>query len=130
MRNHVIMGMFAATLALCSNRAPLHAQTLSPEQAMLREIYKELIEINTTDSTGDTTVAAQAVAARLKAAGFAGSELQLLVPPGGPKKGNLVARLVGSGGMRPMLLLAHLDVVEARREDWQRDPFKLIEKDG
>jgi acetylornithine deacetylase/succinyl-diaminopimelate desuccinylase-like protein len=93
-----------------------------------RDIYKELIEINTTDSVGNTTTAAEAVAARLKAAGFPESDIQVLGP--NPRKGNLVARYRGTGRRRPMLLLAHLDVVEALREDWSLDPFKLTEKDG
>ena len=113
--------------------APAHAvfaQALTPEQKLLREIYQELVEINTTDSAGDTTKAAQAMAARLKAGGFTDADMQIIVPPGGPKKGNLVARLKGSGAKKPLLLLAHLDVVEAKREDWERDPFKLIEETG
>jgi len=130
-RNDVKSGLLIAAITLSAiGTAHSQTQVLSPDQAMLREIYKELIEINTTDSAGDTTAAAQAMAARLRSGGFAAGDMQLVVPPGGPKKGNLVARLVGSGAARPMLLLAHLDVVEARREDWQRDPFKLIEKDG
>jgi acetylornithine deacetylase/succinyl-diaminopimelate desuccinylase-like protein len=93
-----------------------------------REIFKELIEINTTDSVGNVTKAAEAVAARLKAAGFSASDVQVLGPD--PRKHNLVARLRGSGVRRPLLLLAHLDVVEARREDWSFDPFTFLEKDG
>jgi acetylornithine deacetylase/succinyl-diaminopimelate desuccinylase-like protein len=95
---------------------------------LAREIYKELIEINTTDSSGDTTKAAQAMAARLKAAGFPETDIQVLGPH--PKKGNLIARYRGSGKRKPLLLLAHLDVVEALKEDWSLDPFKLTEKDG
>ena len=106
------------------------AQTLTPDQKQLREIYQELVEINTTDSVGDNTQAARAMAARLKAGGYADADMQIIVPPGGPKKGNLVARLKGSGAKKPLLLLAHLDVVEAKREDWERDPFKLIEENG
>jgi len=102
----------------------------TPDQVVLREIYKELIEINTTDLVGDNTAAAHAMAARLRAAGFAAADLQIIVPPGAPRKGNLIARLSGSGTWKPLLLLAHLDVVEARREDWERDPFKLVEEDG
>ena len=70
------------------------------------------------------------MAARLKAGGFPDADMQVIVPPGGPKKGNLVARLKGSGAKKPLLLLAHLDVVEAKREDWERDPFKLVEENG
>ena len=95
---------------------------------MLREIYKELVEINTTDSVGDTTVAARAMAARLRAGGFGEADMQIIVPPGAPKKGNLVARLKGTGARKPLLLLAHLDVVEAKREDWERDPFSWSRK--
>lgn len=111
----------------------LHAQApqsgiLSPEKQLARDIFKELIEINTTDSSGSTTLAAEAMAGRLKAAGFAPSDVQVLGPA--PRKGNLVARLRGKGDARPILLLAHLDVVEARREDWSFDPFAFTERDG
>ena len=95
---------------------------------LARDIYKDLIEINTTDSVGNTTTAAEVVAARLKAAGFPESDIQVLGP--NPRKGNLVARYRGTGRRKPMLLLAHLDVVEALREDWSLDPFKFTEKDG
>ena len=95
---------------------------------LAREIFKELIEINTTDSVGDTTKAAQAVAVRLKAAGFPESDVQVLGP--NPRKGNLVARYRGTGQRKPLLLLAHLDVVEALREDWSFEPFTFLEKDG
>jgi len=104
--------------------------TPKEDQTLLRAIYQELVEINTTDSVGDTTKAAQAMAARLRAAGYADKDLQILYPAGAPKKGNLIARLHGTGAQRPLLLLAHLDVVEARREDWTRDPFKLVEENG
>ena len=96
----------------------------------LQDVYKQLVEINTTHSTGSTTAAAQAMAKRLTDAGFPAADVKVLVPPDRPNKGNLVARLRGSGGRKPLLLLAHLDVVEARREDWTIDPFKLVEKDG
>ena len=100
-----------------------------PNDARAREIFKELIEINTTDTpAGNVTTAAEAVAARLKAAGFPASDIQVLGPD--PRKGNLVARFHGTGGKKPLLLLAHLDVVEAKREDWSFDPFTFLEKDG
>src|SRR5215470_10949649 len=102
--------------------------TLAPHQRLLREIYQELVEINTTDSVGDNTKAAEAMARRLLAAGFPAADVQVLVPA--PRKGNLVARLHGTGARRPLLLLAHLDVVEANREDWSIDPFTLLERDG
>jgi acetylornithine deacetylase/succinyl-diaminopimelate desuccinylase-like protein len=102
--------------------------TLAPHQQLLREIYQELIEINTTNSVGDNTKAAEAMARRLVAAGVPSADVQVLAPA--PRKGNMVARLRGTGARRPLLLLAHLDVVEANREDWSVDPFKLLERDG
>jgi acetylornithine deacetylase/succinyl-diaminopimelate desuccinylase-like protein len=117
-------------LTLCLSVLSADAQTLAPEQKLLREIFQELVEINTTDSTGDTTKAAAAMAARLKAGGIPADGIKVIVPPDAPKKGNLVARLRGSGAKRPLLLLAHIDVVEANRADWQRDPFKLVEENG
>jgi acetylornithine deacetylase/succinyl-diaminopimelate desuccinylase-like protein len=106
------------------------AQSLTPEQEELRSIYQELVEINTTSSAGSCTKAAEAMSTRLKQGGFTDREIQIIIPPGGAAKGNLVARLKGSGAKKPLMLLAHLDVVEAKREDWTRDPFKLIEEDG
>jgi acetylornithine deacetylase/succinyl-diaminopimelate desuccinylase-like protein len=99
-----------------------------PDQKLTREIFKELIEINTTESVGNTTKAAEAMAARLRAAGFADKDIFV----GGPieRKGNLVATLRGTGKKKPILLLAHLDVVEALRSDWTTDPFKFEEIDG
>src|SRR6266581_7736014 len=116
---------FGVSLAL---RA-LAQGTPTPAQQQLREIYKELVEINTTDSAGSCTAAAEAMAARLRAGGLPAQDVQVIVPPGGPKKGNLVARYRSSGAKKPIMLLGHLDVVEAKREDWQRDPFKLVEED-
>jgi acetylornithine deacetylase/succinyl-diaminopimelate desuccinylase-like protein len=99
-----------------------------PDQKLTREIFKELIEINTTESVGNTTKAAEAMAGRLRAAGFADKDIFV----GGPieRKGNLVATLRGTGKKKPILLLAHLDVVEALRSDWTTDPFKFEEIDG
>jgi len=104
----------------------------APSQKQLFEIYKELVEINTSDSVGDNTAAARAMAAHLTKAGFPADDVRVLVHPGNPRKGNLVARLHGDGTRKPLLLLAHLDVVEAKREDWSADldPFMLIERDG
>jgi acetylornithine deacetylase/succinyl-diaminopimelate desuccinylase-like protein len=93
-----------------------------------RDIFKELIEINTTDSVGNTTTAADAMAKRLRDAGFPAADVQVLGP--NDRKGNMVARLRGSGAKRPVLILGHLDVVEAKREDWTTDPFRFVEKDG
>jgi acetylornithine deacetylase/succinyl-diaminopimelate desuccinylase-like protein len=99
-----------------------------PDQKLTREIFKELIEINTTHSSGNTTKAAEAMAARLRAAGF--SDKDIFVGGAAEKKGNLVATLRGTGKRKPILLLAHLDVVEALRSDWTTDPFKFEEIDG
>ncbi len=116
------------SMALIGASSSTHAQTLSPNQQLAREIYQELVEINTVTPTGDTGKAAEAMAARLRAAGFPDADVQVFKPA--PRKGNLVARLRGTGARKPILLLAHIDVVEARREDWSSDPFKLLEKDG
>ncbi len=110
--------------------AYLHAATLPPaaEQQLAREIYKQIIEIKSGFTTGATTPVAEAMAARLRAAGFPESDIFL----GGaiPKKANLVVRYHGTGARKPILLLAHTDVVEAKREDWTTDPFEFIERDG
>jgi acetylornithine deacetylase/succinyl-diaminopimelate desuccinylase-like protein len=122
-----------ATLALAAG-LPLHAQTpLTAHQRVAREVYKELVEINTVDSVGSVTVAAEAMARRFRAAGFPAADVQVLVPPGKPTKGNLVVRYRGRGGpnaAKPIILLAHLDVVAANRADWPRDPFVLHEENG
>jgi acetylornithine deacetylase/succinyl-diaminopimelate desuccinylase-like protein len=107
--------------------------TLTPHQRLAREVYEELVEINTVDSVGSVTKAAEAMAARFRAAGFPAGDVQVLVPPGKPTKGNLVVRYRGRGGAnagKPILLLAHLDVVAANRADWPRDPFVLHEENG
>ncbi|WGS22532.1 MULTISPECIES: M20/M25/M40 family metallo-hydrolase [unclassified Bradyrhizobium] len=104
------------------------AQGLTEQQQFARGIYQELVEINTTTATGDTQKAAEAMGARLRAAGFPESDVHVFSPA--PHKGNLVARLHGSGARKPILLVAHLDVVPANREDWSVDPFKLTEQDG
>ncbi len=93
-----------------------------------KDIYKELVEIDTTQSTGDTLKAAKAMAARLVKGGLRAADVKVL--QSAPRRGNLVARLRGTGKRKPMLLVAHIDVVEAKREDWTTDPFKLVEKDG
>jgi len=104
------------------------AEELSPNQKLAHDIYKELLEIDTTTATGDTKAAAEAMAARLKAAGFPDDDVHAFSPA--PRKGNLVARLHGTGKRKPILLLAHLDVVPALRADWSVDPFKLTEQEG
>jgi acetylornithine deacetylase/succinyl-diaminopimelate desuccinylase-like protein len=101
------------------------------DEARFRELYKELVETNTTLSSGSCTVAAARMAARLKAAGFQDAELHPFSAPDHPKEGGLVAVYPGRDPkMKAVLLLAHLDVVEAKREDWERDPFKLVEENG
>src|SRR3978361_1291341 len=99
-----------------------------PDQKLTHDIFKELIEINTSHSVGNTTKAAEAMAARLKAAGYPDKDLFV----GGPneRKGNLVAILHGSGKKKPLLLVAHIDVVEALASDWTTDPFRFQEIDG
>jgi acetylornithine deacetylase/succinyl-diaminopimelate desuccinylase-like protein len=119
----------ACALALFSATAA--AQSLSPDEANFRALYKELVETNTTLSVGSCTLAAERMAARLKAAGYTDDEITLFSVPEHPKDGGLVAVLNGKDPKKPaLLLLAHLDVVEAKREDWVRDPFTLIEENG
>jgi acetylornithine deacetylase/succinyl-diaminopimelate desuccinylase-like protein len=104
---------------------------LRPDQQAFRALYKELVETNTTLSAGSCTRAAERMEAHLKAAGFGPADLHPFAAPGHPKEGGLVAVLHGTDPKaRPMLLLAHIDVVEAKREDWTRDPFTLVEENG
>ena len=106
------------------------AQPLTPHQQLTRDIYRELIEIRTVHPDGDNTAAARAMAKRLLDAGFDPKDVEVIEPA--PLKGNLVARYRGTGEMKPMLLLAHIDVVDAKQTDWSDglDPFKLTEKEG
>ena len=118
----------ASTAASAANAAPDRS---GDGEAAFRELYKELVETNTTLSSGNCTLAAERMAARLKAAGYRDEELRVFFVPEHPKEGGLVAELKGSDARRrPVLLLAHIDVVEAKRADWVRDPFTLIEEDG
>ena len=104
---------------------------LRPDQTTFFALYKELVETNTTLSAGNCTAAAERIAAHLKAAGFEDKDVTLFSVPDHPKEGGVVAVLNGtSKSAKPMLLLGHLDVVEAKREDWTRDPFTLIEENG
>jgi len=122
--------MLKLTVVAAMAAASLAAQGMTPdaEKQLARDIYKQFVEIQSGYTTGATTPVAEAAAARLKAAGFAESDLFL----GGaiPTKGNLVARYRGTGARKPILLLAHTDVVEAKREDWSMDPFQFVERDG
>ena len=117
------------TLA-CAATAAAQDRTMPPERerALAREIYKEMVEIKSGYTTGATTPVAEAVARRLKAAGFPAADI--FVGGASPTKANLVVRYHGTGRQRPILLLAHTDVVEAKREDWNMDPYTFTEKDG
>ena len=129
MKIHLALPLLLAGLSLAGQTAPAAAAApLTAHQELARDIYRELIEINTVTATGDTARAADAMAARLRAGGLPAADVQVFKPA--PRKGNLVARLRGTGARKPILLMAHLDVVEARREDWSFDPFKLTEQDG
>lgn len=124
----------SALAAVAALAGAAHAEPAAPlrsDQVAFRALYKELVETNTTASSGSCTVAAAKVGARLAAAGFTSSELTYFADPAHPKEGGLVAILKGSDPKAgAVLLLGHLDVVEARREDWTRDPFTLFEEDG
>src|SRR5437867_4702162 len=115
---------------VCATAVGAQDRTMPPEgeRQLARDIYKEMIEINSGYTTGATTPVAEAVARRLRAAGF--PEADMFVGGASPTKANLVVRYHGTGRRRPILLLAHTDVVEAKREDWSMDPFTLTEKDG
>ena len=126
---HSISSAIALLAVLAAGR-PVLAQQPSGE-ARFRALYKELVETNTTLSSGSCTLAAQRMAARLKAAGFADGDLHPFAASDHPKEGGLVAVFPGRDPkLKAVLLLAHLDVVEARREDWTRDPFTLVEENG
>jgi acetylornithine deacetylase/succinyl-diaminopimelate desuccinylase-like protein len=118
--------MLCCTLAALAPLAVAQGQEYAKQQS--REIFKQLIEINTTDSVGNVTTAAEAMAKRLRDAGFPAEEV-IVAGPNARKK-NLVVRLHGTQQKKPILFLAHLDVVEALREDWTTDPFQFVEKDG
>jgi acetylornithine deacetylase/succinyl-diaminopimelate desuccinylase-like protein len=122
----VSLGIALVLLPTILAAAPLD----EPTRRLARDIFQQLIEINTTDSVGSTTVAAQAMAKRLLDAGFAPEDIKVVGP--NDRKGNLVARFHGAGSsaLKPILIIGHLDVVEARREDWTTDPFQFVEKDG
>ena len=117
-----------AFLAIAASAAVAQSPTLTPHQQLARDVYSELISINTVDSVGSVTRAVDAMAKRFRAAGFPDSDIKILTPAGKPTKANLVVRYhgrAGAGSAKPILLLAHLDVVAALRSDWPRDPFTL-----
>ncbi|WP_026441867.1 M20/M25/M40 family metallo-hydrolase [Pseudacidobacterium ailaaui] len=119
-----VLGLSALCLFVPASSAQLDPQT----RQLSRDIFQQLIEINTTDSSGSVTAASEAMARRLLDAGFPKEDIYI----GGPneRKKNLVARIHGTGRKRPILFIGHLDVVEARRSDWTTDPFQFVEKDG
>lgn len=128
----VTLAIIAATLiAIGAKRAPNTQTDLDATEPAFRALYKEMVETKTAESDGSCTLAAEQVKARMLAAGYKDEDLRIFTPPNYPKAGGLVATLKGSDtSKKAVLLLAHIDVVEARREDWIRDPFTLIEEDG
>ncbi len=121
-----------AALALAAVApAAAQAQAPSPGEAAFRELFKEMVETDTSAATGDCTALVRKTAARMTAAGFPAGQLHIFIPDGAPKAGNLVAVLPGKDPKaKAVLMLGHIDVVNARREDWVRDPFAFIEQDG
>jgi acetylornithine deacetylase/succinyl-diaminopimelate desuccinylase-like protein len=132
MRKRILSGIgLALLMQMVATAQEPPMKPLRPDQVAFRALYKELVETNTTLSVGSCTLAAERLAAHLKTAGFEDKDVTLFSVPDHPKEGGLVAVLAGtSNTARPMLLLGHLDVVEAKREDWTRDPFTLIEENG
>ena len=127
MRRDLNTVVLTAIVALCTRVC----SATSDGEAQFRELYKELVETNTSLSVGSCTQAAERMAARLKAAGFPDGDLYLFAAPDHPNEGGLVAVYPGRDPkLKAILLLAHIDVVEAKREDWTRDPFKLVEENG
>jgi acetylornithine deacetylase/succinyl-diaminopimelate desuccinylase-like protein len=125
----IVIVIAIASLRLMS--APAFAEPAADDEASFRALYKELVETNTSLSAGSCTLAAARMAARLKAAGFADTQLLPFAAPDHPQEGGLVALYPGRDPKaKAILLLAHLDVVEAKREDWSRDPFVLVEENG
>ena len=122
-----IIIVFEGLLSVAASAAPAKDEG----QARFHAIFKELVETNTTLSAGDCTLAAERMATRLRTAGYPDSDLRIFVPDGHPKEGGLIAVLHGTDPKaKAILMLAHVDVVEAKREDWTRDPFTLVEESG
>src|SRR5437762_10472542 len=123
----LLFSLLLATSGLLGAQSPL-----TPYQSLGRDILRELVETNTEYSVGSTTKAAELMAARFRAAGFPAADVQIVGPDTGrdAKDRNLVVRYRGAGKRRPILLIGHLDVVEARPSDWVLDPFTLTERDG
>jgi acetylornithine deacetylase/succinyl-diaminopimelate desuccinylase-like protein len=125
LRNYLGM-MFLAVTMMMSPATPAQDREQANQEA--RAIFKELIEINTTDSVGNVTTASEAMAKRLRAAGFSDKDLMVAGP--NERKKNMVLRYRGTGKKKPILFIGHLDVVEAKRSDWSADPFQFVEQDG
>lgn len=118
-------------VAICAFTASAQAQSPDAGKAAFRAIYQEMVEIDSSPTTGSCTKVVRAAESRLRAAGFAAGDLQIVIPEGKPDDGNIVARIHAPGAKKKgVLLLAHIDVVDAKRADWERDPFKLIEEGG
>ena len=129
----ILAALFACAVSAAATAAatPTAPQDSAAGEQRFRALYKELVETNTTLSAGNCTLAAERLAARLRAAGFAESDLHPFAAPDHPKEGGLIAVYPGRDPkLKAILLLAHIDVVEAKREDWTRDPFTLIEENG
>lgn len=131
-RRPAYIGSVIRTLLVLLLAVPAFAQLDDATRRLSRDIFRELIEINTTDPSGDDTAAARAMAKRLLDAGYSPADVRVLIPPGRPNKGNLVVRLraPAGGNLKPILFIGHLDVVQALRSDWTTDPFHFVEKDG
>ena len=129
---HPRFWIFAVASTACSSVVRAQTASLTPYQTLGRSILRELVETNTTNSAGSTTKAAELLAARFRAAGFPAGDVQVIGPDTGrdAKDRNLLVRYRGRGARRPILLIGHLDVVEAKRADWVLDPFVLTERDG
>ncbi|MBP6362920.1 MAG: M20/M25/M40 family metallo-hydrolase [Novosphingobium sp.] len=124
-----IIAVLAAALLVSQSQA--EAPGLRPDQVAYRALFKELVETNTTLSSGSCTLAAERMATRLRAGGIPDSQITLFATPENPREGGLVAVFPGSSKtLKPILAIAHIDVVEAKREDWVRDPFTLVEEGG
>lgn len=124
----LLFGVVLQVQAQVQSQAQSNVQPDPATRQLAHDIFKQLIEINTTDSVGSVTAASEAMAQRFRDAGFPESDIHVLGP--NDRKKNIVVRLHGSGKHKPVLLIGHLDVVEARREDWTTDPFQFIEQDG
>jgi acetylornithine deacetylase/succinyl-diaminopimelate desuccinylase-like protein len=136
--SRIILSLFAAAALIIVVAAVTIAKAdtpqaapVRPDQTAFRALYEELVETNTTLSEGSCTLAAERMAARMTAAGYSAADAHVLIPEDQPKFGSLIAALPGTDAAEPaILLLAHIDVVEARRADWERDPFVLVEENG